>query len=131
MESRLIIRVVAAQIPNVQCFGEGLALRPCRAKRVQSLRDGPHVQLEIDIDHRHLGASPPPPLLATRHTHRQVEQAPRLIAFARSTKNHLAPLVQYSLDDLRRRCTKVPVVYINLELHVWAIAERLNALCAA
>jgi hypothetical protein len=30
-----------------------------------------------------------------------------------------------------RRCVKVPVVYINFELHVWAIAERLNALCAA
>jgi hypothetical protein len=30
-----------------------------------------------------------------------------------------------------RRCAKVPVVYINFELHVWAIAQRLNALCAA
>jgi len=30
-----------------------------------------------------------------------------------------------------RRCTKMPVVYINFELHVWAIAQRLNALCAA
>src|SRR5512136_1321923 len=30
-----------------------------------------------------------------------------------------------------RRCTKMPVVYINFELHVWAIAQRLNALCGA
>lgn len=30
-----------------------------------------------------------------------------------------------------RQCAKVPVVYINFELHVWAIAQRLNALCAA
>lgn len=30
-----------------------------------------------------------------------------------------------------RRCEKMPVVYINFELHVWAIAQRLNALCAA
>src|SRR6516165_4096121 len=30
-----------------------------------------------------------------------------------------------------RRCTKVPVVYINFELHVWAVAQRLNALAAA
>ena len=30
-----------------------------------------------------------------------------------------------------RRCTKVPVVYINFELHVWAIAQRLNALAGA
>src|SRR5436190_1675023 len=30
-----------------------------------------------------------------------------------------------------RRCARVPVVYINFELHVWAIAQRLSALCAA
>ncbi len=30
-----------------------------------------------------------------------------------------------------RPCTKLPVVYINFELHPWALAERLNALCAA
>ena len=30
-----------------------------------------------------------------------------------------------------RRCTKLPVVYINFELHPWALAERLGALCAA
>ena len=27
-----------------------------------------------------------------------------------------------------RQCTKLPVVYINFELHGWAIAERVNAL---
>jgi hypothetical protein len=30
-----------------------------------------------------------------------------------------------------RRCTKMPVVYINFELHRWALAQRLNALCGA
>ena len=30
-----------------------------------------------------------------------------------------------------RRCTKLPVVYINFELQPWALAERINALCAA
>ena len=30
-----------------------------------------------------------------------------------------------------RRCARLPVVYINFELHNWAIAQRLNALCAA
>jgi RecA-family ATPase len=30
-----------------------------------------------------------------------------------------------------RRCTRVPVVYINFELHVWAVAQRLNALAAS
>jgi hypothetical protein len=30
-----------------------------------------------------------------------------------------------------RRCARMPVVYINFELHVWAVAQRINALCAA
>ncbi len=30
-----------------------------------------------------------------------------------------------------RTCAKLPVVYINFELHGWAMAQRLNALCAA
>lgn len=30
-----------------------------------------------------------------------------------------------------RRCEKLPVVYINFELHDWAIAQRVNALCIA
>ena len=30
-----------------------------------------------------------------------------------------------------RRCAKVPALYINFELHSWAITQRLNALCAA
>ena len=30
-----------------------------------------------------------------------------------------------------RRCVKMPVVYINFELQPWALAERINALCAA
>jgi hypothetical protein len=30
-----------------------------------------------------------------------------------------------------RKCAKLPVVYINFELHDWAIAQRLNALCVA
>jgi len=29
------------------------------------------------------------------------------------------------------RCAKMPVVYINFELHRWSIAQRLNALCGA
>mgnify|MGYP002260947056 FL=1 len=27
-----------------------------------------------------------------------------------------------------RHCAKAPVVYINFELHVWAVAQRINAL---
>jgi DNA-binding transcriptional ArsR family regulator len=30
-----------------------------------------------------------------------------------------------------RKCVKLPVVYINFELHTWAVAQRINALCAA
>src|SRR5512133_818387 len=30
-----------------------------------------------------------------------------------------------------RRCAKLPVVYINFELHRWSIAQRLNALAGA
>lgn len=30
-----------------------------------------------------------------------------------------------------RPCARLPVVYINFELHDWAVAQRLNALCGA
>lgn len=30
-----------------------------------------------------------------------------------------------------RRCVKVPVVYINFELHAWAVAQRINSLAGA
>jgi hypothetical protein len=30
-----------------------------------------------------------------------------------------------------RRCVKMPVLYVNFELHAWAVAQRLNALCGA
>ena len=30
-----------------------------------------------------------------------------------------------------RRCTRMPVVYVNFELHDWALGERINALCAS
>lgn len=30
-----------------------------------------------------------------------------------------------------RACAKMPVVYINFELHTWAVCQRVNALCAA
>ena len=43
----------------------------------------------------------------------------------------LAMSVASGQDWWGRRCIKAPVVYINFELHRWAIAQRLNALCAA
>jgi hypothetical protein len=30
-----------------------------------------------------------------------------------------------------RQCVKTPVVYINFELHVWAVSQRINAMCMA
>ncbi len=30
-----------------------------------------------------------------------------------------------------RNCVKMPVLYINFELHTWAIAQRLNSMCVA
>ena len=30
-----------------------------------------------------------------------------------------------------RQCTKLPVAYINFELHTWSLAQRMTALCAA
>jgi hypothetical protein len=30
-----------------------------------------------------------------------------------------------------RKCAKLPVVYVNFELHGWAVAQRINALCTA
>src|SRR4030095_8736799 len=30
-----------------------------------------------------------------------------------------------------RECVRAPVLYINFELHTWAVADRLKAICAA
>src|SRR5512135_330269 len=41
----------------------------------------------------------------------------------------LAMSVASGADWWGRRCVKMPVLYINFELHAWAVAQRLNALC--
>lgn len=43
----------------------------------------------------------------------------------------LALSVASGQDWWGRRCTRMPVVYINFELQPWALAERLGALCMA
>jgi len=43
----------------------------------------------------------------------------------------LALSVASGSDWWGRRCVKMPVLYINFELHPWAIAERLNSLAVA
>lgn len=44
---------------------------------------------------------------------------------------HLAISVATGQDWWGHKCVKTPVVYINFELHKWAIAERLNSLVGA
>jgi hypothetical protein len=44
---------------------------------------------------------------------------------------NLALSVASGTEWLGRRCTKLPVLYINFELHDWAIAQRLASICAA
>jgi hypothetical protein len=43
----------------------------------------------------------------------------------------LALSVASGSDWWGRHCVKMPVLYINFELHAWAIAQRLNSLAAA
>ena len=43
----------------------------------------------------------------------------------------LAISVASGSDWWGRRCTKMSVLYINFELHAWAIAQRLNSVAAA
>ena len=96
-----------AQIPKVQVIVHAMvAVRKDfgsqGADRVQPLVQRPIVQLEIQIQHRQSRAPPPKPFRAAGHACRQIQQAPGLVALARATHDHLAPLVQYTLDDLRR-----------------------------
>lgn len=48
-----------------------------------------------------------------------------------TSKSNLAVSVASGEKWWGRRCARVPVVYFNFELHVWAIAQRLNSLCGA
>jgi RecA-family ATPase len=43
----------------------------------------------------------------------------------------LAMSVASGQDWWGRRCAKLPVVYINFELHRWSIGQRISALCGA
>ena len=77
--------------------------------------------------------TPPPPLIIEGILH----QGCKMILGGTSKSNKSWCLLDLALSVASgeswwgRRCTKVPVVYINFELHVWAVAQRINALCQA
>ena len=78
-------------------------------------------------------AVPPPPLIIEGILH----QGCKMILGGTSKSNKSWCLLDLALSVASgqpwwgRQCAKLPVVYINFELHVWAVTQRINALCAA
>src|SRR5213079_2025625 len=74
-------------------------------------------------------AMPPPPLVIEGTLH----QGCKMIVGGTSKSNKSWCLLDLAISVASgqpwwgRRCTKMPVVYVNFELHRWAIAERINA----
>ena len=105
-------------------------------------------QVDIAVD---LGAVPPPlPEILTLRQLVEVAPAPppqiiegilhqgcKMVLGGTSKSNKSWCLLDLALSVASgekwwgRRCTRMPVVYINFELHVWAITQRINSLCAA
>src|SRR5579872_7093000 len=77
--------------------------------------------------------APPPPEIIEGVLH----QGCKMVLGGTSKSNKSWCLLDLSLSVASgsewwgRRCVKVPVLYINFELHAWAIAQRLNSLAAA
>ncbi len=79
---------------------------------------------------RTFAASPPPvpPQIIEGILHKGC----KMILGGTSKSNKSWCLIELALSVASgQRCEKLPVVYINFELHDWAIAQRVNALCAA
>jgi hypothetical protein len=78
-------------------------------------------------------AMPPPPLIIEGVLH----QGCKMILGGTSKSNKSWCLLDLALSVASgqpwwgRACTRMPVVYINFELHPWALSQRINALCAA
>ena len=78
-------------------------------------------------------AVPPPPLIIEGILH----QGCKMILGGTSKSNKSWCLLDLAISVASgqpwwgRQTAKVPVVYINFELHVWAVAQRINALGAA
>ena len=77
-------------------------------------------------------APAPPPQIIEGILHQGCKMV--LVSTSKSTESwcllDLAASVASGEKWWGRRFARVPVVYINFELHVWAIHQRLNALCA-
>lgn len=75
----------------------------------------------------------PPPQVVEGVLHQQCKMI--LSGTSKSNKTwcllNLAVSVASGTEWLGRRCAKMPVLYINFELHDWAIAQRLASICAA
>lgn len=77
--------------------------------------------------------APPPPLIIEGILH----QGCKMILGGTSKSNKSWCLLDLALSVASgqpwwgRRCTKLPVVYINFELPVWAVKQRIDALCAS
>jgi regulatory protein RepA len=78
-------------------------------------------------------AAAPPPQIIEGVLHQGCEMV--LGGTSKSNKSwcllDLAVSVAIGSEWWGHRCAKMPVLYINFELHAWAIAQRLNALCVA
>jgi DNA-binding transcriptional ArsR family regulator len=78
-------------------------------------------------------AVPPPPLIIEGILH----QGCKMIVGGTSKSNKSWCLLDLALSVASgqpwwgRQCAKLPVVYINFELHTWAVCQRINALCGA
>ena len=78
-------------------------------------------------------AVPPPPLIIEGVLHQGCKMI--LGGTSKSNKSWCLLDLAFSVASGQpwwgRKCVKMPVVYINFELHVWAVSQRINALCAA
>jgi len=87
----------------------------------------------LNLEQLCAAATPPPPVIIEGILH----QGCKMILGGTSKSNKswclldLALSVASGQDWWGRRCTQLPVIYINFELHVWAVTQRINALCAA
>jgi hypothetical protein len=107
----------------------------------------PSEQVDIAVD---LGVVPPPyPGIVTRRELKKaglmpppqvidgvLHQGCKMVLSGTSKSNktwcllNLAASVSSGTEWLGRRCAKMPVLYLNFELHEWAMSQRLDAICS-
>lgn len=70
------VGLVAAEVPDVEVVEGLLAFGPGVGHRHESLRDGPGVEFEVEVENRGLRAGYAPPGLAGGHAEGEVEEVP-------------------------------------------------------